>query len=110
VGSVSAPKLYKASLTPLSRTFYFQESVVANGVEGPRSNEIQITVPALPSLGNSRPVAAVTSLYANLLHRSPEPAGLQFWVAVLRSGVPLRVVAQAIQASPEARSLSTSRP
>jgi len=92
-----------------AQTYYYQVSVLKDGVEGPRSNEVKITIPAASYADRVRALA-VTSLYANVLHRSPETDGLQFWVTQLDSGVPLAVVSRAIRTSPEARTLSTTHP
>ena len=57
VGSVSEPWRSDYPLARSAQPFYFQESVVYHGVEGPRSNEVVVTVPALTSSGRSGPLS-----------------------------------------------------
>jgi hypothetical protein len=47
--------------------------------------------------------AAITYAYVNYLGRSPEPAGLQFFLADARSGVPLHQISKNISATIEAQ-------
>jgi thermitase len=51
----------------------------------------------------------VTGLYGDLLGRSLDSAGASLWVGQLRAGVSRQAVAQAIQASPEARLTKVAR-
>ncbi len=53
--------------TSVDQPFYFQASVAVGGVEGPRSNEIEVTVSAF----QPPPAPVLTALYKNIAPTSP---------------------------------------
>lgn len=63
-----------------------------------------VTPPVTPPVPPVDPVASyVTSVYAHLFQRSPDPTGLATWTTALRSGTPYSAVSDAITSSAEFR-------
>lgn len=64
-----------------------------------------VTVQPAPTAADAARAAFVTTLYAEMLNRAPEPAGLQFWTGALAGKVKPARISAAIWHSPEHRVL-----
>ena len=73
---------------------------VGHELSGPVDNSFNVSVPPLTTSE-----MYVTSLYSDLLHRKPDPAGLQFWSGLADQHVSPQEIVRGIQGSPEYRTV-----
>ncbi len=81
----------------------FWSERLKNGYRIDRMMAAMAGSPEFFTLAGSTNEGFVTRLYETILHRAPEPAGLDYWVGQLEAGVQRWKVAQQFSGTPEVR-------